>query len=140
LVADALVAPFRVIARDELSECAQGGDPRRDQGSRGQEGPHDLARDVRPRPGATWAREGGEARRGQVRARERREGRPRDPSGERRAGRAPRAGPPAKEPLPAASGGGLDSLLDAVKATQADLGRYRGALERIGAMLDEVLA
>jgi hypothetical protein len=42
--------------------------------------------------------------------------------------------------LPAGNGVGLDAIIDAVRSTQADLGRYRTALERIGSMLDEVLA
>jgi hypothetical protein len=55
---------------------------------------------------------------------------------------AVRRGPgrPRKDPLPVGNGVGLDSILDAVRNTQADLGRYREALERIGSMLDEVLA
>ena len=39
-----------------------------------------------------------------------------------------------------ANGVGFDSLFDAVKATQADLGRYRTVLERISNMVSDVLA
>src|SRR5262252_6755888 len=55
---------------------------------------------------------------------------------------AVRRGPgrPRKNQLPGTSGVGLDSILEAVRSTQVDLGRYRAALERIGSMLDEVLA
>ena len=50
-------------------------------------------------------------------------------------------GRPRKYPLPASNGsGGLDSILHAVRTTQADLGRYRTALERINSMVSEVLA
>jgi hypothetical protein len=35
---------------------------------------------------------------------------------------------------------GLDSILQAVRNTQTDVGRYRGALERIGSLISEVLA
>src|SRR5262249_7484522 len=48
-------------------------------------------------------------------------------------------GPPRKNALPAANGVGLDAILDALRTTQADLGRYRTVLERIGSMLSEVL-
>ena len=52
-----------------------------------------------------------------------------------------KAGRPRKNPLPATNGvAGLDSILHAVRTSQADLGRYRAALERIGSMIGEVLA
>ena len=49
------------------------------------------------------------------------------------------AGPPAQE-RSESERREFDSLFDAVKATQADLGRFRGALERIGMLVSEVLA
>ena len=49
-------------------------------------------------------------------------------------------GRPRKNPLPAANGVAFDSILNAVKNSQADLGRYRGALERIGTLISEALA
>jgi hypothetical protein len=45
-----------------------------------------------------------------------------------------------KNTLPASNGVGFDSILDAVRNTEAQLGRYRTALERINTMLREVLA
>jgi hypothetical protein len=51
-----------------------------------------------------------------------------------------RPGRPRKYPHPASNGVGFDSILDAVRSTQADLGRYRAALERIGSMVSEVLS
>ena len=50
---------------------------------------------------------------------------------------APRRGPgrPRKNPLPAAMGDGLEGIVAAVKASQQDLGRYRGALEKIQEIL-----
>jgi hypothetical protein len=55
---------------------------------------------------------------------------------------AVRRGPgrPRKNLLPASNGVGLDAILDAVRNSQADLGRYRTALERIGSMINAVLA
>ena len=48
--------------------------------------------------------------------------------------------PPEKNALPVANGfAGLDSILHAVRSSQADLGRYRTALERINSMVSEVL-
>jgi hypothetical protein len=56
-------------------------------------------------------------------------------------GGSKKAGRPKKTALPVANGfAGLDSIIHAVRTTQADLGRYRTALERIGSMLSEVLA
>ena len=49
-------------------------------------------------------------------------------------------GRPRKNRPPASNGVAFDSIFDAVKATQADLGRFRGALERINALVSEVLA
>ena len=68
-----------------------------------------------------------------------------------RAGRVIPAAPPASavrrgpgrprgNPLPAGNGVGLDAILYAVRNTQADLGRFRTTLERIGSMIDAVLA
>jgi hypothetical protein len=55
---------------------------------------------------------------------------------------AVRRGPgrPRKNSPTASNGVGLDSILDAVKAMQGDLGRYRTVLEEIGSMVSEVLA
>lgn len=44
-------------------------------------------------------------------------------------------GRPRKNPLPAAGFGGLDSIVAAVRGSQQDLQRYRGALERIHAIV-----
>ena len=52
-----------------------------------------------------------------------------------------KTGRPLKNLLPANNGvAGLDSILHAVRTSQADLGRYRTALERINSMVSEVLA
>ena len=51
-----------------------------------------------------------------------------------------RPGPPRRNPLPASSGADFDSLVDAVRNTQADLGRYRTVLERINSMVSQELA
>src|SRR5262249_55209787 len=56
-------------------------------------------------------------------------------------GGAKKLGRPRKSALPATNGVvGLDSILHAVRNSQADLSRYRTVLERIGSMLSEALA
>ena len=57
------------------------------------------------------------------------------------AGGSKTAGRPRKNLLPATNGvSGLDSILAAVRNTEANLGRFRTVLERIGSMVSEVLA
>jgi len=55
-------------------------------------------------------------------------------------GGAKKLGRPRTSALPASNGVGLDSILHAVRNTQADLGRYRTVLERIGSMVSDALA
>jgi hypothetical protein len=67
-------------------------------------------------------------------------------SGKSGPGRPPKAGPrrgpgrPKMNPLPTGGLDGLAGIVTAVRASQQDLGRYRGALERIQAVLAGVLA
>ena len=49
-------------------------------------------------------------------------------------------GRPRKNPLPASNGvADLSSIIQAVRNTQVDAGRYRAMLERIGSMVSEAL-